>query len=239
MSMAATGGRYRWVVNPLSGILGEAWRMYRAHALHLLTIAFAVYVVATLIQALLTSSLGVVGALLASIVGIIAAFLVQAALVKAVEDVRDGRVDLSLGDTLKAAGPAVGRVAIASILAGIAIGVGLILFIVPGLFLLTIWCLIVPVLVIEGVSIGTSFSRSRQLVRGFHWNVFATIVTVFVLAIVAAIVLSLILAPLPEAPRQILSGLISGTLFAPFSALVVTLAYFRLVHSQESITGTG
>ena len=81
---------------------------------------------------------------------IVAGFLLQATLVKAVEDVRDGRADLSFGETLQAARPAVGRVAVASILAGLAIGIGLVLLIAPGLFLLTIWCLIVPVIVLEG-----------------------------------------------------------------------------------------
>ncbi|MGI8676722.1 MAG: hypothetical protein ACR2JT_07305 [Nocardioidaceae bacterium] len=226
-------------MNPMSGILGETWRMYRTYARHLLTIAFVVYVVAALLEALLAGTLGRLGALLSLIVGIIAASLLQAALVKAVEDVRDGRADMSLGATLQAARPSVGRVAVASILAGIAIGLGLILFIAPGLFLLTIWCLIVPVLVLEGVSIGASFGRSRQLVRGFGWQVFGPLVAVFLVLIVGDIVIGLSLASLPDALRRILSGLISGTLVAPFLALVVTLAYFRLLSAQNSATGHG
>jgi hypothetical protein len=202
--------------------------MYRAHARHLLTIAFVVYVVAAVIEAVLTGLAGLIGALLAAIVGIIAAYLLQAALVKAVEDVRDGRVDLSLSDTLQAARPFIARVAVASILAGIAIGIGLILLIVPGLFLLTIWCLIVPVIVLEDVDFGSSFGRSRALVRGHEWQVFGTLVLVFLVLIVAAIVIGAVLAALPDAARQVLSGVISGTLVAPFLALVVTLGFYRL-----------
>ena len=82
--------------------------------------------------------------------GIVAAFLLQATLVKAVQDVRDGRVDMSLGDTVRAATPYFWAVAGASILAGIAITIGLILIIVPGLYLITIWAVIVPVIVLEG-----------------------------------------------------------------------------------------
>jgi hypothetical protein len=208
--------------------------MYRTHAAHLLTIAFAVYVVAVIIEAVLAGFLGVVGALLASIVGIIAAFLLQAALVKAVEDVRDGRVDLSLSETLQVARPFVARVGIASILAGIAIGIGLVLLIVPGLFLITIWCLVVPVIVLEGVGSQQSFGRSRDLVRGFGWNVFGTLAAVFVLLILADIVIGLILSPLGEPARQILSSLVSGTVVAPFLALVVTLGYFRLRDAHQT-----
>ena len=74
-------------MNPLSGVLAEAWALYRAHARHLITIAFAIYLVASVLQALL-GVIGVVGLLLASIVSLVASFVLQATLVKAVADVR-------------------------------------------------------------------------------------------------------------------------------------------------------
>ena len=55
---------------------------------------------------------------------------------------------------------------VAGILAGLGIALGLVLLIVPGLFLLTIWSLIVPSIVVEGKSAGESFGRSRELVAG-------------------------------------------------------------------------
>jgi hypothetical protein len=218
-------------------VLGEAWAMYRAHARHLLTIAFVIYVVTALVQAVLAGLLGIFGAILAAIISIIAAFLLQAALVKAVEDVRDGRVDLSLTDTLQAARPAVARVAGASILAGIAIGVGLILLIAPGLYLLTIWCLIVPVIVLERAGVAEAFERSRQLVKGHGWEVFGTLILVFILLLVTSIVISLVLAALPETARDVIGSIVSGTLVSPFLALVLTLGYFRLLASHGA-TGT-
>jgi len=223
-------------MNPLSGVLSEAWTLYKRHARHLLTLAFAVYVIAGIIEAVLAGLLGIVGALLAAIVSLIAAFLLQAALVKAVDDVRDGPADMSLKDTIAAARPHVGRVAGASIIAGFAIGIGLILLIAPGLYLLTIWCLIVPVIVLEGAGIGAAFSRSRALVRGNGWNVLGVIVLVFLLLLGVEIVLGLILTALPDSVQSLISGIVSGTLTAPFIALVLTLSYFRLrqVHGGDS-----
>jgi hypothetical protein len=214
-------------MDPLAGVLTEAWQMYRAHAWHLLAIAFVIYVAAAVIAGLLALA-GVAGALLGSIVEFFAAFLLQAALVKSVQDVRDGRVDLSIGQTVSAATPYLWQVAAASILAGIAIAIGLFLIIVPGLWLITIWAVIVPVIVIERSGALASFGRSRQLVRGHGWHVFGTLVLVFVIMIVADIVLGLVFLALPLVWRSGLSTIISGTLIAPFVALVVTLIYYRL-----------
>src|SRR5258708_12923155 len=105
-------------MNPLSGVLSEAWGMYRAHAAHLLAIAFVIYLAAAILTGLLSLA-GVVGSLLGSVVGLFAAFLLQAALVKAVQDVRDGRADLSLSETVSAVTPSISAVPGASTLAAI------------------------------------------------------------------------------------------------------------------------
>ena len=94
-------------MNPLAGVLSEAWGMYKTYAKHLLAIAFVIYVVAAIIAAILSLA-GTIGALLGSLVSIVAAFLLQATLVKAVQDVRDGRVDMSIGETVSAVVPFLG-----------------------------------------------------------------------------------------------------------------------------------
>jgi hypothetical protein len=223
-------------MNPLSGVLGEAWQMYRKFAVHLLAIAFVIYLVAAVLAAVL-SLLGFFGVLLGSIVEFFAAFLLQAALVKAVQDVRDGRADMSLGETVSASAPYLWAVAGASILAGIAITIGLILLIAPGLYLITVWAVIVPVIVIERSGVFASFGRSYQLVRGHGWHVFGTLVLAFIILIVVDIVLGLIFLALPALLRNGLSAVISGTLVAPFIALVVTLVYYRLIGAQSGAAG--
>jgi hypothetical protein len=214
-------------MNPLSGVLSEAWEMYKTYAKHLLAIAFVIYVIAAIVAAVLSLA-GTFGSLLGAVVSIVAAFLLQATLVKAVQDVRDGRVDMSIGETVRAATPYIGAVALASILAGIAIVIGLALVIVPGLYLITIWAVIVPVIVIERSGALAAFGRSRQLVRGRGWHVFATLVLVYVILLVVDIVLGLIFSALPHVLGSGLSQVISGTLISPFLALVVTLVYYRL-----------
>jgi hypothetical protein len=226
-------------MNPLSGVLDEAWRMYRAHAAHLLTISFVFYLVTAVVVGLLGLIGGLAGTLLGSVVELFATFLLQAALIKAVQDVQDGRADLSVGETISAATPYIWAVAAASILAGIAITMGLILVIVPGLILITIWAVIIPVVVIERSGALDSFGRSQQLVRGNGWHVFGTLVLLFVILIVANIVLGLIFFFLPILVRNGLSAVISGTLIAPFIALVVTLIYYRLTAVPAGVPESG
>ena len=201
--------------------------MYRAHAGHLLAIAFVIYLVAAVIAALL-GLLGIFGALLGSVVLFIALFLVQASLVKAVQDIRDGHADLSISETMSAATPALGAVIGAGILAGIAITIGLILLIAPGLFLITIWAVIVPAIVIERAGVFASFGRSQQLVRGHGWNVFGTLVLLWIILLVVDLILGIVFLVLPAVLRSGLATIVSGTLIAPYIALVVTLMYYRL-----------
>jgi hypothetical protein len=226
-------------MNPLSGVLDEAWRMYKTFAKHLLAIAFVIYLIAAIITALLALAGGTIGILLGSLVSIIAAFVLQATLVKAVQDIRDGHADLSIGQTVSEAMPFIGAVAVASILAGIAITIGLVLLIVPGLFLITIWAVIVPVIIIERSGALASFGRSRQLVRGRGWHVFGTLVLVYIIMLVVNIVLGVVFSALPHVWGDGLSSVISGTLISPFLALVVTLVYYRLVGSGAPADGAG
>ena len=107
------------------------------------------------------------------------------------------------------------------------------LLLAPGLFLMTIWAVIIPVIVLENKSAGESFSRSRELVRGNGWGVFGVIVLTILLLIGFEIVLGLILTPFADWLRGFISNIVSGTLTAPFIAVVLTLLYFRLKAAKE------
>jgi hypothetical protein len=221
-------------VSPTEGVIGEAWAMYKAHWRHLLTISFVVYIGIALIALLLAALLEHwLAALLATAISLVALFWVQGALVKAVEDIRDGRPDLTLTETFQRVRPQLIAIVVGGILAGIGVVVGLILLIVPGLVLLTWWVLIIPVIVLEQRRAGEAFSRSRELVRGYGWGVFGVIVLTILLLIGFSIVLSIVLAPFEDWLSNFLSNVITGTLTAPFIALTWTILYYRLRGAKE------
>ena len=231
---------YDQPMSPLSGVLTEAWALYRRFAGHFLLISFVIYVITAILVALL-SLVGIVGAILGAVLSFAAAYVLQASLIKAVQDVRDGRVDLDLTETVRAALPYLLPVIGASILAGIGITIGLILLIVPGLVLLTFWSLIVPFIVLAGSGVFEAFGNSWRTVRGYAWRVFGTYVLVVLILIAFSIILGLILLVLPTFLRSFVNNVIAGTLIAPFLALVATLIYYRLIAAKagEPYTSTG
>src|SRR5581483_4165346 len=156
----------------VGGILGESWRLYTRFFRRFFVVALIVYLIVNLLDALIGTAVGhgagiaVLLALITMVVSLVGTFWLQGALVFAVDDVRDGRIDTTVGQLFERVRPFLGTLILAGVLAGLGIAVGLILLIVPGLILLTWWCLIVPVIVLEGKRVGESFSRSRELVRG-------------------------------------------------------------------------
>jgi hypothetical protein len=217
-------------------ILGEAWRLYREHWRYLLPIALVVYLILGLVSLAAAAGLGAFGALVGGLLGIIGAFWLQGALTEAVADIRDGRADLSLADTFRRVRPRLLSIIGAGLLAGLAIVLGLILLIVPGLFLLTIWSLIIPVIVLERRAAMESFGRSRELVRGNGWNVFGVIVLTILVLIAIAIVVGIATFWLPDGIQPFVQSVIQNTLAYPFMALAWTLMYFALARPEPVTT---
>jgi hypothetical protein len=225
----------------IGGVLGEAWGLYKRFLWQFFLTAFVVFAVLDLLSALAAaaasgSSVGAAAfwALVSFVIGVVGYFWVQAALVELVRDVRDGRADRTVGETYAAVRPRLPAVIAAGVLAAIGIGIGFVLLIVPGLFLLTIWSMLVPVIVIEGRHAGESFTRSREVVRGNGWSVFGLLIITFLLVLIASAVIRIIFAPLPTFLDAWLGSLVAHSLTVPFAAAALTTAYFRLTAAEPA-----
>jgi hypothetical protein len=211
----------------VGGTLSEVFSIYGAQAGVLLPVAFWLFLVVAILNGIAGSNLGLV--LLASLVGLIAGTLYQGVVVNLVRDVQDGRRDSSTGDLLSAAMPFVLPLVGAGILAGLGIGLGFVLLIVPGLILLTIWAVIAPVIVVEHSGVMDSFGRSRQLVRGNGWPVFGTLLVAYLIVIVGSLVFGAIGAGIADGVfTRIVFRALASTVTAPVGALVASVLYFRL-----------
>jgi hypothetical protein len=114
----------------------------------------------------------------------------------------------------------------------LAIGVtlGLVLLIAPGLYLLSIWAVTAPAIVIERRGVFDALGRSRHLVRGNGWPVLGTILTAILIGIVAAIALASLAAAIADGPiLEVVFSALASTVTAPIEALVTSVLYFRLL----------
>lgn len=217
-------------------ILNAAFDLYKQHWQHLIGVALAFYLVASSITLVLAIFLGQWGALAGAIILLIGIFWLTGALVEAVADIRDGRSDLGVSETFSKVWPRVWPLLGASILAGLGIAFGLVFLIVPGLILLTWWALIPPSIVLENRGVFESFGRSRELVRGHAWNVFGVLIITYLLSAVISGVIRAIFTPLPDYVGTYIGDVIGGSIVAPFSALAITLMYFRLSENETPAT---
>jgi hypothetical protein len=225
MRVEATGMNQKLDVG---GTLSQIFSTYRAQAGVLLPVAFVLFAVVAVVDAIISGSLILVPLSLA--VSVVAATLYQGMVVGLVRDVQDGRRDSSVQDLIDAAWPVVLPLIGVGILAGIAIGIGFLLLVVPGLILLTIWAVIAPVIVVEHSGVMDSFGRSRELVRGNGWQVFGVIITVVVITFIVSLVLVAIGMGISDSlGMQIVLNLIASTLTAPITALAAATIYFRLL----------
>lgn len=221
-STPAQGGRI-----DLGAVIRETFEIYRQNVAVLIATALAVFVVVGLLSGLLSDAGGLLASLLALIIRMAGSAIYTGFVVRLVEDVRDGRRDFSVGDLFSAAAPAIVPLALMSILWGLGVAIGLFLLIVPGLFLITIWSVTAPSIVIERVGVMESFGRSRELVRGDGWSVFGTLVVVWLITIVLAAILSAIGAALGTG-GFVIGVIIASAVTAPIFSLAVSVIFFNL-----------
>jgi hypothetical protein len=210
-------------------VLNRVFELYKEHFGVLIPAAFWLFLAVSILG-------GIVGQhdvgllLVVAVVTFAVAILYQGMVVSLVHDVQDGRRDSSVGELFRSVGPVLGPLIGASILYGIAVGIGFFLLIVPGCILLTIWAVIAPAIVIEKKDVMASFGRSRELVRGFGWPVFGSVVVATLITAIASVILTGIAEAIAGGPiLRIVFGALASTLTAPVGGLVAAVLYYRLL----------
>jgi hypothetical protein len=215
--------------------LREVFETYRNHAGLLLPVAFWLYLIVAVVDGLVNGDISLFPVEI--VVSTIVATLYQGMVVGLVRDVQDGRRDSSFRELMGTALPVLAPLIGAGILSGLGVGVGFALFVVPGLYLLTIWSVIAPTIVVERRAVFDAFGRSRQLVKGEGWPVFWVIVIAFLIAILASLLFGYIAVSLANGPIvRIVFSAIASTLTAPITALAAAVLYFRLVEIKGATT---
>ena len=209
-------------------VISEAFENYRNYAGPLLAGALLMVGIAGVISGVLGAADSLLLALLGLIVYIAAGVLYTGYVVKLVQDVRDGRRDHSVEELFESAALYLGTLILNGILAAIGIGIGLVLLIVPGLILITIWAVVAPAIVVEGAGVIEAFGRSRDLVRGNGWPVFGAIVIAYLIVLVVSFVTAGVGDAIADDAGHVILGTIGDILAAPILALVASALFFDL-----------
>jgi hypothetical protein len=121
-----------------------------------------------------------------------------------------------------------------AILVGLAVGVGFVLLIVPGVIILVFLAVSTPSFVIERLGVTASMPRSWNLVRGSWWHTLGVIAVTYVIIWVVSAIFGAIGGStfigvwITSAAAQIIT--------APFMALVSVVMYVDLRSRHEALT---
>jgi hypothetical protein len=211
----------------VGNVINETFSLYGQNAAALIASAIVVFVIVGVCSGLLQNAGGFVLVTIGAIVQFIGHALYTGFVVNLVADARDGKRDQTVGDLFSSAAPAIGALIVFGILFGIGVGIGLVLLIIPGLILLTLWSVGAPAIVIERAGPIEAFGRSWGLVRGDAWSVFGTLVVVLLIVIAIGVVLGAIATPIGDG-ATVVAAIVSGVITAPIYALAVSVLFFDL-----------
>jgi hypothetical protein len=130
-----------------------------------------------------------------------------------------------------------GRLIAVDIVFGVAVGLGLLLFIAPGVLLFGWFALAGPIVEIEGRSARAAFARSRELVRGSFWTVVLVLVPI-------VLVSELLAAALFQLPHLVIhepfvsdwvGESISNIAISPFYAVAAVLMTLDLAARKSEV----
>ena len=213
----------------VGSVLTRVFQTYGNEAALILPLAVIVALIAAVLDALANEGLS---SLLSTVIRLLvdsAAAMVFAGLViEIVRRRRDGDPRTTLGEMLESVWPVLLNLILASLLYGIGVAIGLVLLIVPGLILLTWWALIAPVIVVERRGIIESFGRSKQLVDGNGWMVFAVVVVIFLISALVSLLLVVLFAIFGGFVGSLIGIFIAGVILKPLGALAAPIMYYDL-----------
>jgi hypothetical protein len=129
------------------------------------------------------------------------------------------------------------------VISTVMIVVGLILLIIPGVYLFVAVSLAVPVLMLEGLRGMGAISRSMSLVSGRWWQTFGRLVVGLIMYIVAVFIIGAIAGAISHATTNVtlyeviqgVVGALISILLAPFFAALINVIYIDLRVRKEGV----
>jgi hypothetical protein len=242
------------VLRPLGvgEILEVALAVYRRHAFALWRVVAVVVALPAALNGALAVAVRQVGdagsnsgpllllELLVILVSLVATSLATAAAYRLVADAYLGRAvdaDASLRFGLRR----LASVMWVSLLFGLGVFAGLVLLIVPGIFVTVAWAIATPVLLAENLRGSKAIGRSRALVRGRWWPCAGVVYLMYLLELIVYVGILFVIGRIVDTGgndgllfvEEGVTSLIASTLVLPFHVAVTTVLYIDLRVRKE------
>lgn len=217
----------------LGGVFGDAWALYRLLWRRSVAVAVVVFALIGIGTYMAQRAEGSGPALATLLLGLIGQVFVQGMLVEAVRNAHEGKLPESVRSIYERAGAVFPALVFATLLYAVAVGVGFILFIVPGLIVLARWSMFPPIVVLERVGAGEALRRSSALVKGRTGSVLLIILVMYVGIGIPNAILQYAVGSRTIAAAVI--GFVYTSLAAPFEAHVLTTLYYRLTQPDRPV----
>jgi len=122
-----------------------------------------------------------------------------------------------------------------TILEGVCFMVGFMLLIAPGLILLTMWFVAVPVCIVERRGPWDSMMRSGQLTKGHRWKIFGIILLLYLTSAIVGYILTAVLGAVGGTVLATIATLLWNGVWGAFFAIFVVVTYYELRVAKEGI----
>ena len=193
----------------LGGVLSGAFQVYTNRFAYFFAVVFApylamqlftVYVVnrgyldpfsATMIDPDRMTGLIIAG-IVSTLIALVVLMMIQAVLARSAVSVRLGQ-GVQFQTAVRAAIVGLIPIILLSILAGVAVVIGFVFLIVPGLYLTAMFYVMVPAIVFENRGFG-GLSRSIDLTEGYRWPIVGLVLVLFIIGMIGGALVGVVLS---------------------------------------------
>jgi hypothetical protein len=211
-------------------VISETFAIYGRHFGVLIGSAVVIFGIIGIINAFLYDEGGLIFNLIIQFLNLLGSTIFAGMVVKVVQAERQGTVT-SVGEMFESVAGVLVSLIGNGILKGIAVTIGLILLVIPGIFLATIWAVTAPAIVVERVGAIDAFSRSWELIRNHFWPVLGAYILGFLIVFGISLVCGAIGVALGLVGVLILVTL-GAIIAAPILALISAIIFFDLGGGQ-------
>lgn len=144
----------------------------------------------------------------------------------------------SIGEAVSRGMSRIGPLFLAALLVALGVGLGTLLFVIPGLVLMCMWVVTVPACVVERLGAADALGRSTRLTEGHRMKIFGLLLLVFLAGFGCSKLSEFLVLHVLPASRflGILTGFLLGLLPYAFSSVMTSIIYYDLRADKEGIT---